>query len=207
MQDHTHAADSSGARQARKRKHTVERMRAITDKLGGIWRELDGKPVGEHLRCPLCEKYKMKIKLGDKTPVATPVVFCAGCKKNSTLLINAIRRETGIWLAPPPRRLSPREAVDGMRRSPAYQGLPARSKKLVDHLVEAVMVNRRSNGFVDRTEAEPIAVLGTRSKRQVGEAGGFISTAISAPMSSGGSGRTPNKRRGKRWCGWRRSGC
>ena len=66
---------------APRRNHTVERIRAITDNLGGIWRELDGKPVGENLRCPLCGQHKMKIKLGDKTPVATPVVFCTGCQE------------------------------------------------------------------------------------------------------------------------------
>ena len=78
-----------------------------------------------------------------------------------------------------PPLVSPHKAVARMRRSPAYLALPSMSKALVEHLVTAVLVDGRFSGFVDRTEAELMVVLGTRSKRQVGEA---VNAAIAAEV-------------------------
>lgn len=97
-------------------------VRMLTDKRNGVWREPEGKPpYGENLRCPLCQKHGMKVMVGHRKN--TPVVFCTRCHAKGNPLINAIREETGIWLAPKPRRVPPQKLVAQMRRSPEYEAL------------------------------------------------------------------------------------
>jgi hypothetical protein len=116
-------------------------VRTLTDKRNGVWREPEGKPpYGENLRCPLCSKHGMKVMVGHRKN--TPVVFCTQCHAKGNPLINAIREETGIWLAPKPRRVPPQKLVAQMRRSPEYEALPPRSKALVDHLGQGLLRRR-----------------------------------------------------------------
>ena len=147
-------------------------VRTLTDKRNGVWREPEGKPPrGENLRCPCCGKNTMKISIGDRK--AAPVVFCK-CRASSNRLINAIRREDGVWLIPPPRREPPEKVVERMRRSPAYEGLSTRAKAMVEHLVAAVMVHSQRNDEVTLTAKEWMAVLKTRSAKQTYAAMGAV---------------------------------
>ena len=157
-------------------------VRMLTDKRNGVWREPEGKPpYGENLRCPLCQKHGMKVMVGDRKN--TPVVFCTQCHAKGNPLINAIREETGIWLAPKPRRVPPQKLVAQMRRSPEYEVLPPRSKALVDHLVKAYF-GGEPNGGIGGTGTELMAVIGTHSWKHLYKA---INAAIDAKIVLRGS--------------------
>ena len=71
-----------------------------------------------------------------------------------------------------------------MRRSPAYEGLPLRSRALVDHLVDAVLVNGEPNGWISRIVPELMATLDTRSRKQFYKA---VNAAIGAEIVVRGS--------------------
>ena len=161
----------------------------LTDMLKGVLCKPDGKPpFGRNLRCPMCGKHAVTIKLGYKAPVA----FCGsrtgtirtGCKAKGAPLIKAIRKEKGIWLAPPPRREMPRKVVERMRRSPAYEGLPPRSKALVEHLIEAVFVHGEPNREISLTGTELMGIIGLRSWKQLYRA---VSAAVDAEIVTKGS--------------------
>ena len=150
--------------------------RKVTDWLNGVWRDDKNPPCGENLHCPDCGKHTMRITIGDRK--GKPVVFC-NCGAPSKRLINGIRKTTGIWLVPPPRRVPPREAVERMRRSPQYEGLSSRSKKLVDLLVEAVLDDGLVNGGIVMTATQLMAALGTRSGKQLYKA---VNAAVAAKI-------------------------
>jgi len=155
----------------------------LTERLGGSWCEPEGKPpFGELLRCPLCGKYRMKVALGDR---GDPVVFClcSRSREKQSLLLKAVTKATGIWLAPKPRREKPQKLVERMRRSPEYESLPSRAKKLVDHLVEAYFGGEPNGGIV-RTGTELMAALGLRSRAPLYRA---INAAIDAKIVFRGS--------------------
>ena len=167
--------------------------RKVTDWLNGVWRDDKNPPCGENLHCPDCGKHTMRITIGDRK--GKPVVFC-NCGAPSKRLINGIRKTTGIWLVPPPRRVPPREAVERMRRSPEYEGLSSRSKKLVDLLVEAVLDDGLVNGGIVMTATQLMAALGTRSGKQLYKA---VNAAVAAKIvirrsqaSSNGQNKEPS---------------
>jgi hypothetical protein len=87
-------------------------------------------------------------------------------------------------LAPKPRREPPRKVVERMRQSPAYEGLPSRSKALVDLLVTAVLEDGEANGGISMTVPALMAALGTRSRKQFYKA---VDAAIAAGIVAKGS--------------------
>jgi hypothetical protein len=161
----------------------------MTERLDGNWCEPVGEsPYGEFLRCPMCGQRAVKLKLGAKSPVA----FCGartgnphiGCKAKGVPLIKAMTKKSGgLWLTPPACREPPRKAVERMCRSPAYEGLPPRSKALVDHLVEAYF-DGEPNGGISGAGTELMAALGTRSRKHLYKA---IDAAIGAKIVVRGS--------------------
>jgi hypothetical protein len=133
----------------------------------------------------MCGQRAVKLRLGDRanTPIARVGNIHTGCKANSVPLLKAMTRKTDIWLTPPARREPPRKAVERMRRSPAYEGLPPRSKALVDHLVEAYF-DGEPNGGISGAGTELMAALGTRSRRHLYKA---LDAAIGAKIVVRGS--------------------
>ena len=110
-------------------------MMAITGRLNGEWRADKEPPFGERLRCPMCRKTRRaKIVLGRKAPV----VFCIDCKAKGDPLTKAVTKATGISLAPKQRPLPPQKALNRMRRSDAYEGLPLRSNSLSAEILNHV---------------------------------------------------------------------
>jgi hypothetical protein len=179
--------------QARLDDNPVERMRAITERLGGVPHEPKGKPpYGRNLKCPMpncTEKHTLKIDIG-RLPNRL-IVRCKNHAHNQNALVRAVTKATGVSLFPRPRPASPseimgqmRRAVEQMRQTTQYKGLPPRSKALVEHLIESVIVNGEPNGGISHTGTELMAALGISSWRWLYEA---INAAIEAGIVIKGS--------------------
>ena len=170
----------------------VERMKVIRERLGGIEDEVEGKPYGRNLRCPMpiCHgKHTLKIGIGRLRNRL--VVRCKNRAHNQNALVRAVTKATGVSLFPRPRPASPSEimgrmlhAVEQMRLTPQYEGLSPLSKALVEHLVEAIFDNGESNGGIDRTGTNLMGVFDIHSWRQFYEA---VNEAIDAGIVFRGS--------------------
>ena len=171
----------------------VKRLKAITKRRGGIL--CDGG--GRNLQCPLCQRLKdwkkinidthrLKIDIGKLPNVL--VVRCENrrVRHNQNALVRAVTKATGLSLGPQP---SPSEMVERMlyrvgemRQTTKYKRLSLLARRLVEHLVRAVIVNKEPNGEVLRSKKDWMLALDTRSSSQTAK-------AIDAALASGLIGR------------------
>jgi hypothetical protein len=165
----------------------VERLKAITKRRDGIECEAGGR----NLQCPLCQWIKdrkkidiptnrLKIDLGKRPN--TLVVVCTRVRHNQSALVRAVTKATSLSLTPRPRRDSSRHAVEQMRQTTQYRGLSPRAQALVDHLIEAIVIDGEPNGEALRSKKDWMLALDTRSSSQTDK-------AIAAMLASGLIGR------------------
>jgi hypothetical protein len=140
-------------------------------------------PHGKSLRCPVCREPNLKVTLGAGLGKLLVHCRCSKTRERHISLVRAVTKVTGVSLDPPPRRVSPREAVERMRRSPAYEGLSPKAKALVDHLVRAYF-DGGPNGGISETGTELMAGIGTHSRKQLYKA---INAAIDTKIVFKGS--------------------
>ena len=150
----------------------LEPMWAMTKALHGHWRNDGHPPYGERLRCPLCRENAVTIRLGDKAVL----VYCgsrvdrsdyrSGCKARGVKLLKAMTDKTDIWLTGRRRQPdeSPKEIVERMRQTAAYENLWGKANALVDYLA-ATIIGGEPNGKVRRSKKGWMLALATTSSR------------------------------------------